>query len=76
MRELDSPVYVEIPQTWTGTKFRGEKLPSTGYATYYTQIIVDKNISNLALNGKVQSTNYKLFVNGEEIGEVGKLGNL
>jgi len=74
MRELDSPVYVEIPQTWTGTKFRGEKLPSTGYATYYTQIIVDKNISNLALNGKVQSTNYKLFVNGEEIGEVGKLG--
>ncbi|ADR21004.1 histidine kinase [Marivirga tractuosa] len=74
MRELKSPVYIEIPKTWTGIEYKGEELPSTGYATYYAQIIVDKSISNLALNGKVQSTNYKLFVNGKELGEVGKLG--
>lgn len=74
MLELDSPMHVEIPHTWTGMKFRGEELPSTGYATYYAKVIVDETIENLAINGKVQSTNYKLFINGKEIGEVGKLG--
>jgi signal transduction histidine kinase len=74
MQKLDSPVYVEIPHTWTGMEFRGEELPSTGYGTYYAKVIVDNTIENLAINGKVQSTNYKLFINGKEIGEVGKLG--
>lgn len=74
MQAIDSPVYAEIPHTWTGMEFRGEKLPSTGYATYYTKIVIDKNSNDLSINGKVQSTNYKLFVNGKDIGEVGKLG--
>ncbi len=74
MQKLDSPIYVEIPHTWTGMEFRGEKLPSTGYGTYYAKVIVDNTVENLAINGKVQSTNYKLFINGEEIGKVGKLG--
>jgi signal transduction histidine kinase len=74
IKKIDSPVYVEIPHTWTGMEFRGEELPSTGYGTYYAKVIVDNTIENLAINGKVQSTNYKLFINGKEIGEVGKLG--
>lgn len=74
MQSLDSPVYAEVPHTWTGIEFRGEKLPSTGFATYYAQIIVDKRFNNLALSGKVQSTNYKLFINGKKIGEVGQVG--
>ncbi|MGM0581284.1 MAG: ATP-binding protein [Bacteroidota bacterium] len=74
MLELDSPIYVEIPHTWTGMEFRGEELPSTGYATYYIKVIVDKTLEDLAINGKVQSTNYKFFINGKEIGNVGKLG--
>lgn len=74
MQELDSVVYVDVPHAWTGMEFKGEELPSTGYATYYAKIILDSTFKNLALNGKVQSTNYKLFINGKEIGEVGKLG--
>jgi signal transduction histidine kinase len=74
MQAIDSPVYAKIPHTWTGMEFRGETLPSTGYATYYTKIIINQNFNRLAINGKVQSTNYKLFINGKEIGEVGKLG--
>ncbi|WMN11460.1 sensor histidine kinase [Marivirga salinae] len=74
IRELDSAVFVEVPHTWTGMEFRGEKLPSTGYATYYAKIIINGELENLALNGKVQSTNYKIYINGKEIGEVGKLG--
>ncbi|WP_296622811.1 sensor histidine kinase [Marivirga sp.] len=74
MQELDSPVYTEIPHTWTGMEFRGEELPSTGYATYYVRIILREKLENLALNGEVMTTNYKLFINGKEAGEVGKLG--
>jgi signal transduction histidine kinase len=74
MQAIDSPVYAKIPHTWTGMEFRGEKLPSTGFATYYTKIIIEKNYNEFSINGKVQSTNYKLFINGEEIGEVGRLG--
>ncbi|SMG38789.1 Signal transduction histidine kinase [Marivirga sericea] len=74
MQAIDSPIYTEIPHTWTGMEFRGQNLPSTGYATYYTTIIINQNYSRLAINGKVQSTNYKLFINGKEIGEVGRLG--
>jgi len=74
MKAMDSPVYVDNPRTWTNMTFRGKKLPSKGYATYYTKVIVDKNLKNLAINGRVMSTNYKLFINGDEIGEVGKVG--
>ncbi|WP_375581132.1 sensor histidine kinase [Marivirga tractuosa] len=74
MRDLDSAVFTEVPHTWTGMEFRGKELPSTGYATYYAKIIIDPKYKNLAINGKIQSTNYKIFINGKEIGEVGKLG--
>lgn len=73
MLALDSPVYTQIPHSWTGMEFRGKKIPSSGYATYYAKLIVDKNLKDLAINGKVMSTNYRLFVNGEETGEIGKV---
>jgi signal transduction histidine kinase len=74
IRTQDSAIYVQIPHSWTGMEFRGEKLPSTGYATYYARLIVDKKQDNLAISCKVMSTNYKVFVNGKELGEVGKVG--
>lgn len=74
IQALDAPVYVEIPHSWTGMEFRGEKLPSIGYATYYARTIIDKKYNTLAISCKVMSTNYKVFVNGEELGEVGKVG--
>ncbi len=74
MQKINSPVFVEIPHTWTGMEFRGTELPSTGYGTYFAKVIIDSKIKDLAINGKVQSTNYKLFINGKEIGKVGKLG--
>ena len=74
MQGSTSPFYSEIPHTWTGMEFKDETLPSTGYATYYARIIVDEKLNDLAINCKVVSTNYKLFINGQEMVEVGKVG--
>jgi len=74
IQALDSPVYVKIPHSWTGMEFRGKTLPSTGYATYYARTIINNQYDNLAIVCKVMSTNYKVFVNGKEMGEVGKVG--
>ncbi|WP_187373233.1 sensor histidine kinase [Bacillus rubiinfantis] len=67
------PQIVTVPHTWTNVELAGEKLPLRGYATYRLQIILP--VSEL---GKLQAfympsfaSAYKLWINGEERGNVG-----
>ncbi len=74
MRQRDSKYFIDIPNDWTGKEYFGRELPATGYASYYLRILVDKAQKDLALNAFVTITNYKLIVNGETLGEIGKTG--
>ncbi|MGE0077666.1 MAG: 7TM diverse intracellular signaling domain-containing protein [Bacteroidales bacterium] len=71
-----TPQYVKIPKSWTTYKIDDKKLPNRGYATY--RLVIHKNTEvNQAVYGLKLSTifsNYKLWVNGNLIAEVGKVG--
>jgi GAF domain-containing protein len=71
------PTYVKIPKSWTTYNVKNAKLSNKGYATY--RIIIKKIPDNKKkIYGlKISSvfTNYKLWVNGELLTEVGTVSN-
>ncbi|WMN06435.1 sensor histidine kinase [Marivirga arenosa] len=74
MANIDSAIYVGIPHSWSNIDQKGIDFPSTGFATYYTKVIPDQNVNQLAINGNIISTNYKIIVNDIVLGGVGKVG--
>ncbi|WNB17226.1 sensor histidine kinase [Marivirga arenosa] len=74
MANIDSAIYVGVPHSWSNIDQKGIDFPSTGFATYYTKVIPDQNVNQLAINGNVISTNYKIIVNDIVLGGVGKVG--
>ncbi|MBK6264101.1 sensor histidine kinase [Marivirga sp. S37H4] len=66
--------YINTLNTWTGKEYDGKKLPATGYATFYLRVLVNENQKNLAINALVTSTNYRLYINNQFLGEIGKVG--
>ncbi|PLX13801.1 MAG: hypothetical protein C0597_10985 [Marinilabiliales bacterium] len=70
------PKFVRVPKSWSGYNEGTDKLPSKGYATY--RLLINKRPdSTQTLYGlKISSvfSNYKLWVNGELLTEVGKVG--
>lgn len=69
----DSLHYVTIPGLWNSGDIEGNELASHGYGTYR---FIIKTKYNEALIFKLQgaSTAYKIWINGELKGEVGKVG--
>ncbi|MGE0088832.1 MAG: 7TM diverse intracellular signaling domain-containing protein [Bacteroidales bacterium] len=77
-KEAVIPTYVKIPKSWTTYTIKNTKLSNKGYATY--RIIIKKiPDSKKKIYGlKISSvfTNYKLWVNGELLTEVGAVSNI
>ena len=71
MDTVSNPQYVGIPSTWD--EYDGD-LPRPGFATYYLKVIVPKESKNLGMDARITGLNYKLYVNGELKGELGKVG--
>ncbi|HAN18357.1 MAG: hypothetical protein A2X13_06925 [Bacteroidetes bacterium GWC2_33_15] len=76
--KMDDPTFQKLPKSWTGYKINNHKLPNTGYATY--RIVINKraDIKRTIYGLKISSvfSNYKLWVNGTLLSEVGKVGNI
>ena len=70
------PEYIKIPKSWTTHKINGNKLPNTGYATY--RIIINKkpDIAKTIYGLKLSTifSNYKIWINGKLLSEVGRVG--
>lgn len=70
------PLYIKVPKSWSSVKVNGQKLPSTGYATY--RLVVHKNVdTEKTIYGLKVSTifsSYKLWINGKLVATVGKVG--
>jgi len=71
MDTISDPLYVNVPSTWDEY---GKPFPDTGIATYYLKIVLPSSVSNLGMDARITGLNYKLFVNGELTGELGKAG--
>lgn len=70
------PLYIKVPKSWSSVKVNGQKLPSTGYATY--RLVVHKNAdTEKTIYGLKLSTvfsSYNLWINGKLVATVGKVG--
>lgn len=66
--------FVEFPQTWNKTLYKGKNLPGQGYATYGITLLLPVNGKPLALTMPVTYTSYKLFVNGKLLAHNGDPG--
>ena len=63
-----------VPDSWYGHEWKGQTLPDRGIATYHARVVLGKRYESLALKIPEQANAYKLFINGNMILEVGKLG--
>lgn len=59
--------YIQVPGSWNGLVLNGEKIPGTGYATYYLEVLLKSKKEPLALKILDMATAYKIFINGKVI---------
>jgi signal transduction histidine kinase len=72
---LIQPGYIGVPAFWN-SKVPRENLfqPAFGYATYRLKILCPPSIQHLELKFLTIASEYKLFVNGKQLVEIGKVG--
>ncbi|MFT7686050.1 MAG: signal transduction histidine kinase [Candidatus Azotimanducaceae bacterium] len=63
----------KVPGYWNDIELFGDKLPAIGFATYRLDVLIT-NRDRLALKFLSVGTAYSLFIDGELVAEVGKLG--
>lgn len=68
--------YADVPNQWHNLNVEGERLDRFGYATYRLTILFpEKEIGTIkALSIPNIASSYKVWINGELIGKVGKVG--
>ena len=66
--------YIKVPSSWAKHTRNTTKLTYEGYATYRLKIRVKNNKSYYCLKIHDIFTNYKLWINGEYMNEIGKVG--
>ncbi|MDQ6844677.1 MAG: ATP-binding protein [Bacteroidota bacterium] len=70
-----SPHYVEVPGFWNRyVPGAGIFKPAFGFATYRLKILCPQSDQDLDLKFLTVASNYKLFVNGKQLLEIGKVG--
>lgn len=72
-----NPLFEKVPKSWTNYTLDDEKLPNMGFATYRLTINKSADSVETIYGLKISSvfSNYKLWVNGNLLTEVGKVGN-
>jgi signal transduction histidine kinase len=63
-----------LPSVWNDYSQDGKPIPDQGFASYRTIVKLGKYHEKISIKVPDESTAYKLFVNGEFIAEVGKVG--
>ncbi len=67
--------YVTLPKSWTNHQLEGRTFPDEGYATYRLRVPIQSSQDALTLKMDIIRTAHRLFVNGQEIGSNGQVGN-
>lgn len=71
-----NPIFVKIPKPWTKYKIDSVNIPNEGYATYRLIIKKQADTTETIYGLKITTVfcNYKLWINGKLMTEVGKVG--
>lgn len=67
-----SPEYVHFPSLWQDHSINGERLSSTGYATYRMQLVLPDSMS-FTLHVEDMYSSFSLYLNGKLIAKNGKV---
>lgn len=70
----DNKLLVPVPSNWNHYQYEGKKLPGTGFASYRLKVYLPENAPPLAFKLLTFGTAYELYVNGEKVGNNGKVG--
>lgn len=62
------------PGFWNGHVVDGKELPGQGCATYVLKVLMEPDGKRLAIRVPSESTAFRLWVNGRELGSNGKVG--
>ncbi len=75
-KDVDHNHWIQIPNSWLGYRLDDQQLNGTGFATYRVVIQLSEQDRNerLALRLPTIFHAYKLWVNGEQLAEVGVVG--
>jgi len=60
-------VMAKVPGTWNGLEIIGEKIPGTGFATYYLKVLLPPGNHPFSLKILDMSTAFRLFANGKQL---------
>ncbi len=68
--------YATVPGVWGNLKINDEPIPDTGYATYRIVIFINKDSTDAEYMLRFYEilTNYKVWLNGELVGQQGRVG--
>ena len=67
----DDYIDIEVPDSWKGYRYNGEKLPGHGAGSYFLTILIPERTSSYAMKLITVGTAYNLFVNDDLAGSVG-----
>lgn len=66
--------YMDLPRSWNGYVIDGTKIKAAGYATFGLTIRTVPDGSRISVRIPEVSTAYRLWVNGQELADNGKVG--
>lgn len=66
--------YIQVPSTWNGLQVGNQKIVGEGYATYRLKVLLDDPPTHLALKVRTIETAANVFVNGELLQQIGRVG--
>lgn len=72
--DRSAPQYLTLPGFWRNGVSGGKKFPSTGFATLRLRLLTDEQKEKPVLLFFDIISAYRLFINGEEVASVGRVG--
>ncbi|BDA78014.1 hypothetical protein LPTSP3_g09440 [Leptospira kobayashii] len=74
-KKKEIPHFKYIPSVWNGTLVDEKKIPGHGYATFRFKVLVNPDdVKELALKLSDQGHAYRMYLNGQQVLESGKVG--
>ncbi len=67
----DEHIDIEVPDSWNGYRYNGEKLPGHGSGSYYLTILLPEQSADYAAEFRTTGTAYNLFMDERLMGGVG-----
>lgn len=71
---FESLAFLELPGTWLGQGHRDQTLGVNGYATLRLKVLLSERPIDLGIRVKRGQSAFRLYVNGEEMMDVGEIG--